>query len=115
VVVGLGGVLLVAEATEDNLTGGLVWFAVMVAFGALLAFGGRFDAVRQARGDTETERDAMVNHRAMAAAGTLLVVVLTGCVLFTLVRGDDTSPYTQLLAVAGATYAVALLVLRRRP
>lgn len=112
--VGLGAIILAAEAASGELSSGLVWFAVLAAFGALLAFGGRFDTVRQARGGTEDEREALINTRAMAAAGQLLVLVLTGCIVYTLARGDDPQPYTQLMAVGGAGYAVALLVLRRR-
>jgi hypothetical protein len=44
----------------------------------------------------------------------VLIVALTGCVLFELARGHDPSPYPQLLAGGGATYAVTLLILRRR-
>jgi drug/metabolite transporter (DMT)-like permease len=113
VTVGLGGVILAAEATDGDLTSGLVWFAVLAALGALHAFGGRFAAVRQARGE-EDEREAMINTRAMALAGTVLVIVLTGCIVFELARGESPSPYTQLMAVGGATYAAALLVLRWR-
>jgi hypothetical protein len=50
----------------------------------------------------------------MAGAGTVLVLLLTGCIVFELVRGDDPSPYTHLMAVGGASYAIGLLVLRRR-
>jgi Na+/melibiose symporter-like transporter len=112
--VALGAVILAAEATNGELASGLGWFAVLAAFGAILAFGGRFDAVRQARGDAEDERDGMINLRAMAAAGQLLVLVLTGLVVYALASGDDPRPYTQLMAVGGAGYAVALLVLWRR-
>ena len=114
VTAGLGGVILAAEATDGDLTSGLVWFAVLALLGALQAFGGRFEAVRQARGEDEDEREVMINTRALALAGTVLVIVLTGCIVFELVRGDSPSPYTQLMAVGGATYAAALLVLRHR-
>jgi len=40
--------------------------------------------------------------------------VLTACIVFELVRGDNPSPYTYLMAVGGASYAIALLVLRYR-
>jgi hypothetical protein len=114
VIVGLGGVILAAEATDGDLTSGLVWFAVLAVLGALHAFGGRFEAVRLARGEEEDEREAMINTRALALAGTVLVIVLTGCIVFELARGESPSPYTQLMAVGGVTYAAALLVLRRR-
>lgn len=112
--VGLGGVILVAEAMNGNLTSGLVWFGVIAAFGALLAFGGRFEAIRQARGDDEDERDAAIATRAMALAGQVLVILLTGAIVFEAVRGEDLSPYRQLMAVGGTTFVVALLVLHRR-
>jgi drug/metabolite transporter (DMT)-like permease len=111
--VALGGVILVAEATDGEVAGGLAWFAVLAAVGALLAFGGRFQAVRDARGDDEDERDAMIASRAMAAAGLAMILVLTGAIVFELARGEDPSPYTYVIAVGGAVYAVALLALRR--
>ena len=110
--VGLGAVILTAEATNGDLAEGLVWFTVLAVLGALLAFGGRFEAMRLARGDGEDERDAMINTRAMAAVGTVLTIVLTGAIVFQLARGDDPSPYTQIMAVGGAAYLASLLVLR---
>jgi hypothetical protein len=77
VTAGLGGVILAAEAIDGDLTSGLVWSAILAALGALQAFGGRFEAVRQARGEEEDEREAMINIRALALAGTVLVIVLT--------------------------------------
>jgi hypothetical protein len=109
----LGGVILVAEATDGDLAGGLGWFAVLAAVAALLAFGGRFQAVRDARGDGEDERDVLINSRAMAAAGTAMILVLTCAIVFQLARGEDAGPYVFVIAVGGATYAVALLALRR--
>jgi hypothetical protein len=110
--VGLGAVILTAEATNGDLVEGLVWFTVLGVLGALLAFGGRFEAMRLARGDGEDERDAMINTRAMAVVGTVLTIVLTGAIVFQLARGDDPSPYTQIMAVGGAAYLASLLVLR---
>ncbi len=49
----------------------------------------------------------------MSIAGTVLVIAITGCTAFTLVRGESTSPYTQLLAVGGVSYLAALLSLRK--
>jgi hypothetical protein len=111
--VGLGGVILTAEAIDGQVVSGLVWFAVLTAVGVLGIFGGRFEEVREARGDTEDERDRSINTRALAVAGLVWVLALTGCIVFQLARGDDTSPYAQLMAVGGASYAIALLALRR--
>jgi hypothetical protein len=63
--------------------------------------------------DRDALSDALINSRAMAALGTVMVLLLTGAIVFQLVRGKDPSPYTELMAVGGASYVVALLVLRR--
>jgi hypothetical protein len=110
----LGAVILVAEAADGQLGSGLAWFAVLAAISALGLFGGRLEAVRLARGDDEDERDAMINTSAMAIAGIVLVVALTAGIVYELARGRDPSPYVELMAIGGASYALALLVLRRR-
>jgi hypothetical protein len=111
--VGLGGVILAAEASDGDLAEGLVWFALLAAVGALLAFGGRWRVVREARGEPEDERDVMIATRAMAAAGQAMILAVTGAVVFELARGDNPSPYTWILALGGAVFGVALLALRR--
>ena len=112
--VGLGVVILVAEAISGNAWSGLGWFVVMAACGAVYAFGGRFEVIRQARGDFEDERDASINRKAMAATGTTLVIVLTACIVFELARGNNPTPYSMLMAIGGVTYIAALLIQRYR-
>jgi hypothetical protein len=48
----------------------------------------------------------------MSITGTVLVIAITGCAVFTLARGESTSPYTALLAVGGISYTIASLALR---
>jgi len=43
-----------------------------------------------------------------------LVLVLSGVWLVELARGNDGSPYGELMAVAGSTYLVAIAFLRWR-
>lgn len=112
--IALGIVILIAQAIDGHLAGGLGWFAVMLAIGAVYALGGRFEIIRQARGDFADERDASINRRAMAATGTILVVVLTGCIVFNLARGDSPSPYSELMTIGGLAYLGSLLYLRSR-
>ncbi len=109
--VALGGVILVATTTTGHLLSGMAWFAVLAAVGALSAIAGRFEAARRGRRHVGDEREAIINTGTMSIAGTVLVIALTGCIAFTLTRGESTSPYTALLAVAGITYAVALIAL----
>ncbi len=108
----LGAVILVAAVMAKRILSGVVWFAVLSAIGALSPIAIRFEGARRGRRHHEDERDAVINTRAMSIAGTALVIVITGCVAFTLTRGESTSPYTELLAVGGISYAVALLALR---
>jgi ABC-type transport system involved in cytochrome c biogenesis permease component len=110
----LGAAILAAELTAGDVAEGLVWFALLAGVGALLAFGGRFESVRLARGDGEDEREAMINQRAMAAVGIVLMIALTVVIVFQIARGDDPSPYTQIAALGGVSYVAALLVLHRR-
>lgn len=68
--VAIGAILLGAEAADGDWAAGLVWFAVLALPAALLAFGGRFEAVRQARGEGGDERDLMIDSRAMPSRGS---------------------------------------------
>ena len=112
--VALGVVILVANAISGNTWSGVAWFAVMAGVAALYALGGKFEVIRQARGDFEDERDASINRKAMAATGTTLVVVLTACIVFELARGNNPSPYSVLMAIGGVTYIAALIIQRYR-
>lgn len=111
---GLGVIILVAQIKDGNTAGGLVWFGVMAAIAAVYAFGGRFELIRQARGDLVDEREVSINTRAMAATGTSLVIVLTLSIVYELARGRNPSPYSSLMAVGGATDIISLLVSRYR-
>ena len=99
--VAIGAVALAVEAADGDLAIGLVWFAVLGGLGALLAFGGRFESVRVARGDGGDERDTLIERTAMAAAGTVLVIALTTALVVELVRDGDprgTSGFWRLAA-----------------
>ncbi len=108
----LGAVVLVAALMAGRILSGVVWFAALSALGALLPVAARLEATRRGRDDDQDEREAIINTRAMSIAGTALVIVITGCAVFTLARGESTSPYTALLAVGGVSYAIAFLASR---
>jgi hypothetical protein len=108
----LGAVILVAAAISGHILSGVVWFAVLSAISALSPVAARVEAARRGRRHDEDERAAIINMRAMSIAGTVLVIAITGCAAFTLVREQSTSPYTALLAVGGISYAAAMLGLR---
>jgi peptidoglycan/LPS O-acetylase OafA/YrhL len=108
----LGAVILVAAATTGHILTGVAWFALLSAIGALSAVAARFEAARRGHRHNEGQREVTINTRAMSIVGTALVIALTGCAVFTLARGESTSPDTTLLAVGGISYAIALLALR---
>ena len=112
--VALGAVLLIAEAMAGHLVGGLAWFAILAAGGGLSAVAERFETARRGPRHNEEELEAKLRAGAMSIAGTVLVIALTGCVAFTLARGDSTSPYAALLCLGGISYVIGLVALRHR-
>jgi hypothetical protein len=61
-----------------------------------------------------SEHRTRAEHAAERAIGNTLSLVLLVAVAVQLIRGEDASPYAQLLLVAGLTWAVALAVAWRR-
>jgi hypothetical protein len=59
-------------------------------------------------------RRQAAEHAAERAIGNALTVVLVVAVAIRLLRGEDASPYAQLLLVAGVVWAVTLAVALRR-
>jgi hypothetical protein len=59
-------------------------------------------------------RRTRAEHAAERAIGNVLSLVLLVAVAVQLIRGEDASPYAQLLLLAGITWAVTLAVAWRR-
>ncbi len=110
--VAIGTVILLAAALTGHILSGVEWFAALCATSAFSRAADRFGAARRRRHHDDNERDASINIRAMSIVGTVLVVAITGCAVFTLVRGESTITYAALLAVGGISYTVATLALR---
>ena len=113
--VALGFVYLGVQWANDDPGGGLVSLAIMVAFAAgLVAFSGRSGVVEVMRHPRADERSAMLDLRATAFAGLVVITAIIAAVFYELAGGGDPSPYAQLGALAGVGYLVALFVLQRR-
>ena len=110
----LGALVLAAMWIGGDRDSGLKSFAVFVAVAALFALGGRSDTLRGLGGPGRDERWAMIDLRASAVAGLVVILVLAGCWLWELAHGRDGSPYGQVMAVGGIAYIAAVVVLRRR-
>jgi peptidoglycan biosynthesis protein MviN/MurJ (putative lipid II flippase) len=107
------------------LTGSALWiggdgrgaaysFALFAVIAAVFAFGGRSETVRMIRGDGRDERWAIIDLAATAITGLVIIAAIIVACLYEWSQGRDGSPYSQLGAVGGLTYVVAILVLRRR-
>src|SRR3712207_4663006 len=101
-------------AAGGNTADGLKAFGVMAAVAALFAFGGRSDTLRGLGGPGRDERWSMIDLRATAFAGVVLVCVLAGAWLWELAQGEDGAPYSQVMAAGGVAYILAVAFLRWR-
>ena len=139
----LGLAMLAVEWIGGSPGAGVGSLGVMVAFGAILLLGGRSETVRGLRGDGRDERFRQIDVTATAIAGLIVgfrvwdhavvqrrhhpvedFLVHRGVKntsrprdlahLRRVARGHSGAPYTWLGAVAGATYLVAVVVLRVR-
>ena len=110
----LGAVVLAAMWIGGDRGGGLKSFAVFAALAALFALGGRSDTLRGLGGPGRDERWAMIDLRASAFAGLVVILVLAGAWLWELAEGRDGGPYGQVMAVGGVAYIAAVAFLRWR-
>ena len=111
----LGAVMFAAFAIGGDTAGGVQSFGVMAVVAALFAFGAsRSETLGGLGGPGRDERWAMIDLRASALAGFVLITVVIGAWLYEIANGQDGEPYSQLGAVAGVAYIVALAVGRLR-
>ena len=111
----LGVLMLAAFMIGGDTAGGLQSFGVMAAVAALFAFGAsRSETLGGLGGPGRDERWAMIDLRASALAGFVLITVVIGAFLYEIANGDDGQPYSQLGAIAGVAYIVGLVIGRMR-
>jgi hypothetical protein len=60
------------------------------------------------------ERQRAIDRDATAITGIVLVFVALAGTIVQTTRGNNPGPWTTMCAIAGVTYVVALVVLRRR-
>ena len=85
-------------------------FAVMAVFGAALLLRGGNETIRANRGEGRDERWAMIDLRATAFAGLVVITAVIVGFMVEIANGRDGSPYGLLGAIAGIAYVVAFLV-----
>jgi hypothetical protein len=112
--VGLGVACLAAFWVGGDPSSGLIGLAILAGLGLVFALGGRSEAIRGLRGDGRDEYWETLDVGATLLAGIVLVAAVIAMSMWEWAHGRDGSPYSQLGALAGVTYLVALVVLRLR-
>jgi hypothetical protein len=110
----LGIAVFTATAIGGNLTGGLVSLGLFVAFAALFYFGARNETIGGLSAPGRDERWAMINERARAFAGTVVILAVIGAWVYELAKGRDGSPYAEFIGAGAIAFFVAALWLRFR-
>lgn len=93
---------------------GLQAFAVMAALGLLFAVGGRNETLSGLGGPGRDERWALIDLRASAFAGGVLIVAITAAWLYEIANGRDADAYGRLAALAAIAYVAGVAWWRRR-
>jgi hypothetical protein len=91
---------------------GLFALAVLGGLGLVTALGGRSETIRGLRGDGRDEYWAGLDRDATLLAGMVLLTLVIVMCLWEWAHGRDGTPYSQLGAVTGLSYVVALVALR---
>lgn len=111
----LGAIMFAAFAIGGTLADGAMAFGVMAVLAAVFAIGApRSETIGGLGGPGRDERWAMIDLRASAASGLVLILTVIGAWLYEIANGEDGQPYNQLGAVAGIAYVIAVAVLRKR-
>ena len=110
----LGLLMLGAFAIGGDVGDGLFALGVMVVLAAGILVFGRNETVRGLSGPGRDERWAKIDITASALTGIVLIAVIIGAFLVEVARGEDGQPWSQLGAVGGVTYIIAVALLRWR-
>ena len=111
---GLGGVVLLASWLGGQLGAGVYGLVVLAVFGlVLLLLSGRSETIRGLTTGRD-ERFAMIDLRATAVAGLVLITAVIVAWLVEIARGHSGNPYGWLGALGGRAYILAVAFFRWR-
>ena len=110
----LGALIFAAFAVGGAAGEGAISFGVMALLGAVFLFGRRSETLQGLGGPGRDERWAMIDVHATALSGLVLILAVLGAWLYEIANGRDGNPYGWLAAVAGVSYILAVIILRRR-
>src|SRR5215212_7832596 len=102
--------IFTAFAIGGDAGSGAASAAVLLLLGAVFYFGGRrSETLAGLGGPGRDERWQHIDIHATALTGVVLVCVIIGAWLVEIAQGQDGSPYSQLGAVGGIAYILAVL------
>jgi hypothetical protein len=110
----LGALIFAAFALGGDPGEGAISFGVMALLGGVFLFGRRSETLQGLGGPGRDERWAMIDVHATALSGLVLILAVLGAWLYEIANGRDGNPYGWLAAVAGVSYILAVIILRRR-
>jgi hypothetical protein len=111
----LGVLFFAASAIGGDSRAGLVMFAVMAVYSAVIAvFGGRIETLGILGGRPVDERLATFDIQATAVAGTVALVIAIVGFLWSIAIGRSGQDFALVTAAGGIAYIAALLWFRRR-
>ena len=111
----LGVVIFGAYAIGDQAGLGAGAFGVMALMAAIFWFGARrSETLSGLGGPGRDERWERIDMHATALAGIVIITAIIVAWLVEVAQGDDGSPYTQLGALGGLAYVLAVAFLRWR-
>ena len=112
--VALGGVVLLASWLGGSLASGLIGLAVLTGFGLFISLASGSETIRGLRGDGRDERFALMDLRATAITGQVVIIAVIVGFLVEIARGHNGNPYGWLGALGGLSYALAVAYFRWR-
>ena len=110
----LGAAILTAFWLGGDPRQGVWSFLALAGVGALFLFGSRSETLRGLGGPGRDERFALIDTRATAFAGTVVILFLIGLWLHEIAGGRDGAPYGNLMAVGGMAYVIGVVWQRAR-
>lgn len=117
IVVGVVGgfVFLVLGLAQDEPVSGLISMAIVYGFVALWVIGARHsDTIALMSDDIHDERHVHIHRRAALITVNVLALALVAAAIVDFASGGSGTPYTWLIAIAGATYFGVVFLLSRR-
>lgn len=105
---------LVAGMIGGDLSFGIVGLALMVGVGVVFVVASRWSETAAGLREGTDERINQIDRSASLVAGMTVLLVVLVMFVVEIAQGKDGSPYSQLGAVGGVTYVVALIWFRFR-